>query len=804
MLTDISWNELNDKGMIFGTPVTIDGKKYKLRSITGGVKKDPNSPGMLPLDNEWNTIIQNTANISGLPKPTTEDLTNTNTYGQLDGKHNQMWNWWGVRTICQEQFESSTPKQTRGYDSAVAQTGYQPSSIHASMGWRPVLEYIDSDPPEKPTIIKPTGTETEPSVTNTKPVQIETTFNNPGGTFKHMDYEIWDIDLNQRVSNMRFFTTYSAYSPQVPVGHRCKLIVSHTNTADQVSPQATSYFMWGTLNKYKLSEPIMVNQFETIKSYSDGEDLIMKPQTFPETENSVIRLVPKTMNTITGGKVTTTKELEFTASTKTPTIGDRLIKDKEVYTIGRIQEGSKPTNVNKVVDIVAGTANPVFNWKDGSGHKSYVYNGKVYVVYVVDLLNAPKVRIVGMPLGGGTTTDIWSEELSNISSLAMVGKGNMLYTTVALKDVTNIIATNLDTGQSTKGVLSRNGEPRSVSATFDSKSGFLVVVTKEYDVSFKNYSIVAYWYDVANIKAIRRVQVETIATTKGYTEIGNPTIADAGDIHPGNVCVYYTRLIDNKCELIEHRYNSTEYETTKSLWSMANITDAIAVNIMAKNIKDALNKPVLVVSVSYPDTKSDGGEIYTVTKKAGASLQSHTTSTGSRVTTHNITYSQEQGIILIYSMLNGNLYKRSSNDYGQSWGSTEYLGNFTPRPGVQRMFETIDYYPYSYGKYPGLVLLNYENRIDEIKIISDYIMEKPRATAVLLDKPITTSAGEQIKFLDYDLEVKAGESIATVTPTNITDSYYEYEAEFEKKQEERKVTVVGRNSKLTTLYYYNY
>lgn len=64
--------------------------------------------------------------------------------------------------------------------------------------------------------------------------------------------------------------------------------------------------------------------------------------------------------------------------------------------------------------------------------------------------------------------------------------------------------------------------------------------------------------------------------------------------------------------------------------------------------------------------------------------------------------------------------------------------------------------------------------------------------------------GETIKFLDYDLEVKSKDSIATITPTTITNSYYEYDAKFDKKEAERKVTVVGRNSKLTTLYYYNY
>ncbi|MBY6873006.1 exo-alpha-sialidase [Clostridium botulinum] len=342
LATNISWDYLNKRNMIYGTLVTIDGKQYKLRVLTGGVERNPDKPGMVPTDNEWDTIIQNTANITGLPKPTTEDLTEANTYGQLDGKHNQHWNWWGINTICQETRTLTSSKITRGYSSAASFTSYDAIALNSACGWRPVLEYMETDPPEKPTIVKPTGTETKPSVTNVQPIQIETTFNNPGGTFKHMDYEIWDIDLNKRVANIRMFKTNDVVSPQVVVGHRYKLMVTHTNTADQISPQATAYFMWGTLNKYKLSEPITISQFEKTKAYSAGQELIMKPQTFPPFEAVDLQLqVGKTNKLTVDEEVSEQTELKMKDSTRA------VFPKDTIYTRGKL---------NNILDVTGNYA----------------------------------------------------------------------------------------------------------------------------------------------------------------------------------------------------------------------------------------------------------------------------------------------------------------------------------------------------------------------------------------------------------------------------------------------------------------
>ncbi|ACA55853.1 hypothetical protein FDC45_15600 [Clostridium botulinum] len=806
LATNISWDYLNERNMIYGTPVTIDGKQYKLRVLTGGVERNPDKPGMVPTDNEWDTIIQNTANITGLPKPTTEDLTEANTYGQLDGKHNQHWNWWGINTICQETRTLTSSKITRGYSSAASFTSYDAIALNSACGWRPVLEYIETDPPEKPTIVKPTGTETKPSVTNVQPIQIETIFNNPDGTFKHMDYEVWDLDLNKRVANTRVFITNDVLTPKLELGHRYKLIVSHTNTADQVSPQATSYFMRGILNKYKLSEPVTQKQYDKLTAYTSGDDLIMKPQQFPETENSVIRLVPQTMNNLTAGE-TTTKELPYSASTKALVIGDRLIKNKEVYTVAEVKQGNKPINVNSTIYKILNKDKPMISWTYRSGTKSYTYNGYAYVSY----LDLPYFQITGIPLQGGETKYIWTGTTENLRNMVTTGKGNMMYTIKSTEKETNLIATNLDTGLAKQTLLPRDNDQIALSAVVDSRTNRLVLSAKERckvtegsSTTYK-YTLMCYWFDVSDLDNIKMVQKSTILANCGYTELGNPTIEDMQDIYKGNICIYYPRVTEDKCELKEHRYDLTSLEGVSTLGIVSDVTDALDTEIVAKHIKDKQGESILVVSMKYPSLASSGN-IRTLTMKKGGTLYSNTLSSGTAaVRTHKITYSHEQGIGLVYATSVGNIYKRFTKDYTE-WGNIEFVFSVTPRAGLEQVFETVDYYPESYGKYPGLAILEYTEatKTDKLVLRADYTNDKEQASKIILDKPITAQAGEKIKYLDYDLEVKAGEETATIKPTDITEDYYEYDAQFTKEEAQRDINIKGRNTKLTTLYYYNY
>ena len=617
-----------------------------------------------------------------------------------------------------------------------------------------------------------------------------------------MNLIVTDVEDNKIVFSSQFSALEFEIPKKLDNGRLFKLTVSHKNTNDQTSPDSDSYFMYGQLNKYKLSEPITQKQYDKLKAYSKGQELIMKPQTFPETESSVIRLLPQTMNTLTAGE-TNTKELEFSTSTKQPVVGDRLIKDKEIYTVASVQEGSKQINANSTIETLTGVDKPTLSWSYWSGTKSYVYNGYVYLAY---MLNQEQTgfKISRIPLQGGNAKEVYNTTSPKVRSITVVGKGNMMYTIISTESYTFMVVLNLDTEKTKIVYIPKDGDQSAISSTIDSKTGYLVLVAKEYNSSAQKYNLGIYWLDISSLDSIKTIASKNMVTNVSYQEIGNPFIVDVGDIKEDNLCIYFTRVTGDKCELKEYRYSNIEIKGTSTLWVESNITNALDTEVVAKHIKDKNNESVLVVSSKYPISETSSA-VRTQMMKKGTQLYPTTTTTSSLPSTLRIAYSDEQGIGIVYATSQGQIYKRFTKEYNKPMGDVEYVGKFSSRPpaGLQ-LFEAIDYNPYSYGKYPGLAILDYNNRVDELRLISDYTMEEPRANKLILDKPITTSAGETIKFLDYDLEVKAGESIATITPTSITNDYYEYDAKFDKKEAERKVTVVGRNSKLTTLYYYNY
>ncbi|QDY17532.1 hypothetical protein [Clostridium botulinum] len=806
LITDITWGYLNERNMIYGTPVTVDGKDYKLRVLTGGVEINPDSPGALPTDNEWDTIIQNTANITGLPKPTTEDLTNTNTYGQLDGTHNQMWNWWGINTICQETrtgFNQLLLKVTRGYKSAVSMESYDQTNHNKAFGWRPVLEYIETDPPEKPTIITPTGMEAKPGVINTEPIRIETTFNNPGGTFKHMDYEIWDIDLNKRVANIRMFKTNDVVSPQVVVGHRYKLMVTHTNTADQISPQATAYFMWGTLYKYKLAETTSIPQYEKLKAYTGGEDLIMKPQTFPETENSKIRLVPKTMNSIQAGKTTTTKELEFSASTKTPVIGDKLIKDKDIYTLANVTTQLGEYHTNQPVVVVDDISSRTLFWGHGYGKKSCLFRDRIYIAYINESTRI--AYLINTDLAGKDVKRLWTISSTDLRSISITQDKDTVYTVVAKGNEILLYAHSDDKQIITKVISAPNIRYTHITSTMDSRNNYLVLATRETYTSGSTSvnSMKAYWVNVSNLDNVTVKNTFVIEAGTVSANIGTPVVVDTKSTTGDNIKLIYAHKPSDKVGLFERTCSFQSLSDATMIQDLGDIY-ASAVTVFAQEVTEHNGTDTVAVLYLFQDSSSVYKLMSYFTTAEGVSPYKQVASTSNSIMQYQVTYSKEQGFTAVYSILSGVMYKSHIKNISDTWSSVESIDTF-PSRGAGALFECVNLNPISYGKYPGLLILNQEEalRKDSLIFKADYVLRDSQ-NIIELDKPITTQAGETIKFLDYDLEVKAGEETATVTPTTITEDYYEYEAEFGKKQEERKVTVVGRNSKLTTLYYYNY
>ena len=149
ILVSVSWDDLNGQGYVTGKTITIDGAKYKCRLLTGGSNRRNNDwyAGGTPTNNEWDRFITREEVITGLPAPVSSDLdTNLNTTDH-NSAHNQLWHWVGVYSWCQETWaENASSRATRGYSSARYWHYYSASGQVAYVGFRPVLEVLNTDP----------------------------------------------------------------------------------------------------------------------------------------------------------------------------------------------------------------------------------------------------------------------------------------------------------------------------------------------------------------------------------------------------------------------------------------------------------------------------------------------------------------------------------------------------------------------------------------------------------------------------------------------------------------------------------
>lgn len=150
LLVNVSWDDLNAQGLIFGKTITIDGQQYKLRVLTDGSDYRPvtdNYSGGSPSNSEWDRIITNEAGFSGLPVPSATDLDYSQDSTDFNSAHNQFWNWFYVYSWVQETYTGNGARRAvRGYYSA-SNWYYSPSDSHSAIiGWRPVLEVLNSAP----------------------------------------------------------------------------------------------------------------------------------------------------------------------------------------------------------------------------------------------------------------------------------------------------------------------------------------------------------------------------------------------------------------------------------------------------------------------------------------------------------------------------------------------------------------------------------------------------------------------------------------------------------------------------------
>jgi len=150
ILVSVSWDDLNAQGYISGKDIKIDGATYKCRVLTGGTGPRSGSDwysGGTPTNNEWDRFVTREEVITGLPAPLSSDLDTSLNTTDKNSNHNQFWNWVGVYSWCQETYSSNASSRAiRGCNSARYWSYSSASSRRVRVGFRPVLEILNTDP----------------------------------------------------------------------------------------------------------------------------------------------------------------------------------------------------------------------------------------------------------------------------------------------------------------------------------------------------------------------------------------------------------------------------------------------------------------------------------------------------------------------------------------------------------------------------------------------------------------------------------------------------------------------------------
>ena len=112
---NISWDDLNEMGYIYGRAITIDGKEYICRSLSGGIRNGPN---------EWDKILDEV------------------------GEDDELLHWKRMHFWCQEMASSEEKRVVRGYRNARYRHYGWANTQDTRVGLRPVLEPVVAIPPD--------------------------------------------------------------------------------------------------------------------------------------------------------------------------------------------------------------------------------------------------------------------------------------------------------------------------------------------------------------------------------------------------------------------------------------------------------------------------------------------------------------------------------------------------------------------------------------------------------------------------------------------------------------------------------
>lgn len=158
LLTNVSWEDLDQQLLITGKVVTIDKQKYNLRVLAGGEDyrsfRDSYSGGSE--GNEWDQLITNEGGFSGLPSPSPSNLNELQEAEDLTSVHNQTWNWFHMHAWVQDAYRGRfSHRAIRGFYSPRHWDCISAKERLSSIGWRPVLEILNNEPPKRPIIVNP-------------------------------------------------------------------------------------------------------------------------------------------------------------------------------------------------------------------------------------------------------------------------------------------------------------------------------------------------------------------------------------------------------------------------------------------------------------------------------------------------------------------------------------------------------------------------------------------------------------------------------------------------------------------------
>lgn len=115
LLTNVSWDDLDVQGLVFGKEVTVQGLRFKIRLLKVGSKED--------VPNEWDAALD------------------------AVGEDDTLWHWdhkffWGQEPVS----GSVSYRALRGYNSARHWCNSYATGSSPILGFRPALEPLPTDP----------------------------------------------------------------------------------------------------------------------------------------------------------------------------------------------------------------------------------------------------------------------------------------------------------------------------------------------------------------------------------------------------------------------------------------------------------------------------------------------------------------------------------------------------------------------------------------------------------------------------------------------------------------------------------